>query len=340
MKQKFRLMAWIGGLAALLVSACACSPETALQRVLGGSAEAPVFISCKAVSATEISFRFSLPVRVKSLVFDPPLEAELVSEGAQVRVRLHIPLEGGRKVTADMLVEDEHGNTLAVLVPFRTKNDRVPALLITEVRTEYAKPKAEFVELKTFSAGNLGAVRLFIAGAGMDTPVFEFPPVEVRAGEYIVIHLRNLHEGLDEIGENLEATPYTKDNEALAEARDFWVPGSKKLLRKTDAVMVIDQDDRILDGLLLSENPDPWWKDEKMVMAAEMLTAQGAWESAGAKVPGPADAVFSARTTTTRSICRDETGTDTGSSADWYITASSNATPGKVNSIKRYIPKE
>lgn len=340
MKQKLRWMMWFGGLAALLFSACACSPETAVHQVLGGSAEAPVFISCKAVSAEEISFWFSVPVTVKSLKFDPPLETARISEGKQVRVTLISPLEGGKKVTADMLVEDEQGNTLAVLVPFRTKNDRAPGLLITEVRTEYAKPKVEFVELRTLNAGNLGAIRLFIAGAGMDAPVFEFPPAEVSAGEYIVIHLRNLYEAADETGENLEAVLYTKDNEALAGARDFWVPGAKKLLRKTDAVILMDQDDRVLDGLLLSENPEAWWNDEKLVMAAELLAAQGAWGPAGAKAPGPADAVSSANTTATRSICRDETGPDTNSAADWYITAPSNATPGKVNSVKRYVPRE
>jgi hypothetical protein len=344
MKKRLHFTIWAGGVWVLLFSACACSTEAVIQKVLEGSTETPVFIACKAVSARKIAFQFSLPVKVSALYFEPPLEVESIGEGETVEVSLHTPLEGGSRVTADILVEDGKGNTLNVLIPFRTKNDRTPPLVITEIRTEYAKPRVEFVEIKTLGAGNLGALRVFVAGAGMDTPLFEFPPVNVQPDEYIVVHLRDLYEGLDETGENLEGTPYTRDNEAHPDARDFWVSGSKKNLRKTDAVIVMDQDDRILDGVLLSETADPWWKDERLVPAAELLGAQGAWIPAGAETsnpaPGPADAVFSAYTTATRSICRDETVPDTNSAADWYITASSNATPGKVNSVRRYVPRE
>ncbi|MDR2402943.1 MAG: hypothetical protein LBD78_02825 [Spirochaetaceae bacterium] len=331
-------------LPALMFTACACSTESAMQQLLGLSVEAPVFMACKTVSEWELSFQFSLPVQVSSLHFDPPLEVESVTGGEYVTVILAQPPEGGKRIMADIVVEDEGGNTLNVLVPFRTRNNNIPPLMITEVRTEYSKPKVEFVELRTLRAGNVGAMRLFIASSGMETPVFEFPPAEVGADEYLVVHLRTLEpESINETGGDLGASPYSGDNEALPEARDFWVPGTTKRIKKTDIILCVDQDDRIIDALLLSETSDPWWKTEDLAKAAEMAGRQDAWlslEAAAEQLPGPGSAVSSRYTTATRSISRDEATPDSNSAADWYITATSNATPGRLNSVKRYVPKE
>jgi hypothetical protein len=342
MKKKLWFLYCGIALPALFYSACSCSTESALQQVLGISAEAPVFIGCKAISGREIAFQFSLPVTVSSLRFDPPQEIEEIGTGDLVAVTLQKPLIGGERVMADILVEDQAGNTLNVLVPFRTRNDNIPSFVITEVRTEYSKPKVEFVELRMLTAGNLGALRMFIAGSGLDAPFLEFPPVTVKAGEYVVIHLRSLDPAaIDETGDDLAATPYTKDNEAQIDARDFWIPEAKKhLTKKAGAVFFTDQDDRIIDAVMFSETADAWWQDENMAKAAELLGKAGAWTASDGGLPGPADAVLSRDTTATRSICRDESAADNNSASDWYITATSCATPGKENSTRRYVPKE
>jgi hypothetical protein len=322
-------------------AALSCSTGEAVEQILGGSAAAPVFISCKAVSPTEIDFQFSAAVRVLSLNFSPGLEAEASSEGSMVRVNLASAAGEGERLTADLLVEDAQGNTLNVLVPLRTRNDRMPPFLINELRTEYSKPKTEFIELRTSGPGNLGALRLFIAGNTKQPLVCEFPPAEVKKDEYIVIHLRNIEEGTaDETGTDVGVSGGT---DAQGNARDFWIPGSNKLLHKTDAVYFLDQDDRVIDGVMLSEKADPSWSKEHFAKAAEFLYGQGAWTQirqgdAEETVPGPAEAVHTAaiKTAMTRSVSRDETAADTNTAADWYITATSGATPGKPNNPKRF----
>jgi hypothetical protein len=325
-------------------SACTCSTEQALQKVLGSSAETPVFLGVTALSSREIRFEFSKPVTVSSINFDPPLEIQSLSDGtsgdgALVLVSLAEALRGGERIVADLLVEDELGNTLGVLIPFRSRNERIPDLIITELRTEYANPKAEFLEIKTLSPGNLGAIRLFTAGTGMAEPVFEFPPAEVAAGEYLVLHLRTLDSAsVNETGNDLGLSAGA---ETLPDVRDFWVPETLKRLRKTDVILLLDQDDKVLDGVLLSENPDTAWAKGDLNRGADILTAQKAWLSAGgeSRSLSPRDAVLTKGTTTTRTICRDETVPDTNTAADWYITATSQASPGKPNSEKRYEPK-
>jgi hypothetical protein len=318
-------------------AACTCSTEQALQKILGTSTETPVFLGVKALSARVIRFDFSKPVKVSSLNFDPPLVIQSINDGSgnkgtTVAVNLAEAMDGGERFVADLLVEDEWENTLGVLIPFRSRNERIPGLLITELRTEYAKPKVEFVEIKTLGAGNLGAIRLFTAGTSITEPVFEFPPVEVAAGEYIVLHLRTLDPAsVNETGDDLRLSPGT---EAFPDVRDFWVPEALKRLRKTDAVLLLDQDDAVIDGVLLSENPGNTWAKEALNQAADLLAAQGGWVSSS-----PGEAIITKGTTATRTICRDETAADTNSAADWYITATSQASPGKPNSDKRYEPK-
>jgi len=177
-----------------VLAALSCSTEAALQQILGTKAEAPVFLDYRSVSSTEMAFGFSQPVRVVSLHFNPTLTVSSVGEGSEVTVTFNGTLAEGMKVTADLLVEDSVGNTLNVIVPFRARNDRMPPLVFNELRTEYSKPKVEFVEFLAKGAGNLGALRLFIASHSLSIPAYEFPPAEVKAGEYIVLHLRTLEE--------------------------------------------------------------------------------------------------------------------------------------------------
>jgi hypothetical protein len=113
------------------------------------------------------------------------------------------------------------------------------------------------------------------------------------------------------------------------------------LLHKTDALWLVDQDDRIIDAILLSEKNDAKWSNEKVSEAAELFGREKAWlpsQDGTDELPlSPSDAVIAAGTTNTRTVCRDETIIPPKPSAgNWYITATSSATPGKTNSIKRY----
>ena len=317
------------------VCSCATGGDAAAQ-ILGNSSEAPVFLSCKAVSETEINFRFSLPVKVISLRFSPAIQLESVEDGSTVRVIFSDGPGPGERITADLLAEDEDGNTINVLVPIRARNNRIPPLLINEIRTEASKPRYEFIEFKTLETGNLGALRLFIAGNYKAPMVYEFPSVEVGKGEYITLHLRTTEEGCrDELGSDLTESGGTDSSPT---ARDFWIPGSTKLLHKTDAVYLLDQDDQIVDAVMFSESADTWWNKDYFAEAADFLYKADAWKSPDGKICSPANALLSSGTTATRTICRDETAMNTGTAADWYITATSSATPGLPNNPKRYVP--
>jgi hypothetical protein len=320
----------------LLYAACACSTEAALQQIVGSSVQSPVFYGCKTEAGGGISFSFSVPVRLESAYFDPPVELKpqgTSEEGnvlqEQITLYLDSGLPGGSKITADLLVEDRKGNTLNVLISFRTRNTDLPQLVISEIRTENSnmskdKPRTEFVELLALTPGNLGALRLFAAGnnsgKGLDAPVMEFPPVMVKADEYIVVHTRTLPSQtgcLDETGGSLsasggyEATP----------ARDFWIPGSAARIHNTDAVFIMDQDDIIIDGVLLCEKETAWKND--IAKAAQLFERQEAWNGCDA-----AGAVSTASATPTKTVSRAGKQ-DTDSAKDWHIASESPGAPNK-----------
>jgi hypothetical protein len=297
----------------------------------------------------EVDFSFSLPVRVLALAFDPPVEVESIGEGSPVQVRFSTALEIGESHTADMLVEDERGNTLNVIVPFKGRNDRFPSLIINELRTEYKSPngpQGEFVEFLALGPGNLGTLRLFISKAGSSEPVYEFPPAEVQEGEYIVLHLRTLELGVETADETGDDLALSGGAEAHPEARDFWISGSAELLGKSDAVWIMDQDDAVLDAVILTEDGAKWVpKKYDMTAFAEFLAARNAWlpleegENA-AGVPGPQDAVLtkSVGSSFTKSVSRNRGSGDTDRASDWFVTDKNGATPGTQNVEKPADP--
>ncbi|MDR0784541.1 MAG: hypothetical protein LBE74_01480 [Treponema sp.] len=331
------------GVCAMLFCTCSSSAnEDNLQRAFGTNTKSvsPVFLGCSAISSTEISFRFSLPVTIVSVKFEPALEVESVENGKTAIVRLSSEVSGGNPITANVLVEDGNKNTLNVLVSFRSRNEKLPRFLITEIRTETAKPKGEFVELKMLEDGNLCALRMFTATDSVETPVFEFPSVEVKKGNYVVIHLRTYEENaINEInGDKTESK--AKDSSDIA--WDLWLPDSVERLRKTDAVFLMDQDDNVVDAVVFTVD-DAWGTTTNrgnIEQAAALLGKQGAWIFESGDVPAPSHAFSSANTTSTRTICRDETLSDSNTASDWYITASSGATPGKPNNPRKYTAKK
>jgi len=342
-------------LCACMITFACTTPEAALTvKMQGSSSQTVTFESCRAVAEDEIEFVFSRPVTVKNVSLlragknrlssqrseDSGIAVDSVENGSTVKVKLKESAEPGSLITADMLAEDEKHNTINVLTSLRARNNRMPELVINEICTEYSNAaagrKAEFIELRMKSDGNLGAMRLIINGntnAAKQT-IYEFPPVEVKTDDLVVLHLRTYDPASkDELGEDCAESGGMNSSPS---ARDFWIPGTSKLVHKEATIIyVLDQENSVLAAVIISNSTDAWWGKDYLAEAATFLYKQGFWISAG-NASGPVDAARSAGTTNTRTICRDETVRNTNTAADWYVTATSSATPGGLNNPKRY----
>jgi hypothetical protein len=345
-KQFFLFAPLIAAAVAVFVS---CTNDSAINKVLGAGTEAPVYISHKVTSGREVDFEFSVPVKIVEAKVrnDSAAGSEVPLEPFKEDYDTTVPLcfsednSGGDKVTADIVVEDAEDNSLDVLVSFRTRNDNLPELMINEIRTTYtSKESSEFIELFAKTSGNLGALRLFSAYTSTETPIYEFPSVEVAAGEYITLHLRTLEgdTAVDELGNDLSLSKAKRASDTKDNARDLWLAVSEKRIDdKADVIYLLDQDDNILDMVVLAVDAEKW---DKFTKAAEPLK-RGAWRGRDGQTLQAvsfADVVNSTGLTMTRTLCRNEAAADSNTAADWYVCNDKGASPGAKNSEKRYDP--
>jgi len=317
---------------AVLTACSSCDMDPEVVSIWGGDLSVPKLLGVETESPTTLLASFSAPVTIldSSVVVpdsgaDSSRSARWECGGGEncVRFTLNEKLGIGTHAVLAAMVADSKGNSLSFSVPVTAFNDHVPKLRINEVRMAYSKPKVEYVELYALSDGNLSGVEISCA---MDTadPAYEFPAAEVRAGDYIVYHLRSVEEGLvDETGA-LDASAGT---DARPFARDFWNTLSKSPLKPTNVILVrARKGGKILDALLCAETGVADWPDA-LRSAVDEAVASGAWK------PGSSiqDATVSSGSTATRTIGRNALSDDTDTAADWSICATGKCSPGAVN---------
>lgn len=328
-----KILAAIAILWGLVGTACTSGAmEKGTVSIWGGDVTVPKVVSLEIVSGTELNAAFTAPIsvsRANVVLSDTPDEVipvtwEIGADANSIRFFLADGIGIGINAALSASVTDARGNTLSFSMPFTGFNNRVPRLRINEIRTEYSKPKVEYIELYVVEGGNLGGVEIYNA---MNTvkSTFEFPASEVAPGDYIVYHLRSVEVGLvDETG----PVDVSAGIDARPGARDFWDNLTSSPLKKTNVILVRERKGgAILDALLCAETGKTEWPNDTVRLAAEEAFAAGAW------LPGPlvVDAVISTGTTVTRSIGRNEVSGDTGTAKDWKISATSKCSPGATN---------
>ncbi|MGL4982378.1 MAG: hypothetical protein ACRC4W_05965 [Treponemataceae bacterium] len=321
------------------------NPESSL---LVGDFESPKMLSFVPVSEQLIEILFSKPVRLYSIDVDLvsdiqkdalteresllsfEVETEII-DGTLVKVFLKDKTEIGKKYSIKGVVFDSNDNTLDFLGYITGFNSRIPKLVINEVRNEYSKPRVEFIELLALSDGNLAGVSLYNSHDG-EKARYEFPFAEVKAGEYIVLHLRNMEEGtVDEIN----ALDESGGVDALPTARDFWVNNQSARLGRQDVILLEERKDgKLIDALLLIESKYSSWQKDVHEQAAKKAFSAGVWEG-GWDI---GSAVITDNVTATRTISRQSTEGVNGKDK-WIVVDTSNGTPGAKNSSKPFIPK-
>lgn len=318
--------------AALLSSCSSCMMESELVSVWGGDVEVPKLVEVRTLTSREVEARFTVPVAVVSARVQTGGEGGILintgwesgDEGRTARFILDEGLGIGKTAILSVLVEDGGGNSLSFSAPFTGFNERPACLRINEIRTEYDKPKVEYVEFIVIEAGNLAGLEIQNAMNAEHT-WWEFPAAEVAKGDFVVWHLRSLEEGLvDETGE----TDVSAGCDASPEARDFWDTQTKAPLKKNNVIILRERKGgSILDAVLLVEAGKDAWPDDALKLAAEEAVSSGAW--------GPTalvtDAVVSTGTTPTRTIGRNEHSDDADTASDWAVCPTGKKSPGSAN---------
>lgn len=264
---------------------------------------------------------------------DPELEETANDLQSEDRILTDFTPEKEEEYSQEDEDEDELQVEVTLVLPPLFKDPNAPVLQINELRTEYSggQSRAEFIEFRANEDLNLAGMRVLIASNNLNPVVYEFLPVEIKEYEYVVLHLRTLSaESKDEYGEKKDESG-GRDSSPVS--RDFWVPGNKELLRKTDIIYVLDKDDNVIDAVMISEKPDSEWSKSYFTETAELLFNRGAWKSSDGTIPSPMEAVSTSSigSALTKSISRDETTAFTRTASDWYVTSQGGISPGTRN---------
>ena len=302
---------------------CAITPEGI--SILSGNYESPKILELKVLSENSINLTFSTPINFESL--------QILEEQSHKQISLiHHDLGKGKwkidseqsfDCTKTYIIEgyvlDGRKNSLYFKDSFIGYNARVPKVVINEIRTEYSKPKVEFIELKVLSDGNLGGMELLVAS---DEDSYILPAVEVKSGDLVVIHYRNIEDGcVDEVKDDLSLSTATESSEA----RDLWLKNEKARIAKSDVILLKDKlEGDIVDSLLFCDSSFTSWKTEFLSQCADVALSSETW------IGNP---VISDGVTATRTLSRVNFNKDASA---WIVTATSKASPGKENSTQAY----
>ena len=296
----------------------------------------PVFDGISVTSATTVVVRFDEPVTMapETVTVEPDLTVSEIGSGEEVVITVATPLAAGRSYTLHTTARDERGNSTTFVARFWGFNPRPPGLVINEFTTQGSKKRPDAIELYVTRDGNLGGVTVYDGSADSYRDHVVLPAVEVAAGDYLVIHAT-----AHGLGEDEHADPDQSDHElALPGVWDFWMQEGTGLSGKNGVLTVhAAPGGALIDGVLYSNRTSD--SDERYrgfgskatMLRADRLAELGGWKFAGERI-APEDAISSAATTSTRSLNRDSSATDTDSAADWHTVPTRGASFGAVNS--------
>lgn len=299
------------GITLFAVIPFSCKVTTEGIEIIGGDYSAPVIEEVLVIDDKTVKLCFSESINLKNVVVSPfisgisdsakhsetrmlsPSLAAATGEYGKIETEI-FKSEDGKLITLSFnekttigktyevfgTVEDAIGNTLTFCVPFTGYNSSVPRVIITEAQIKYQKGtskgevvyRGEFIEILALQDGNLAGIELLSAADGEEKK-YEFPAIEVKRGEIVLVHLRTIGEGcVNETGEdlNLATAPHSKDG-----IRDLWVETNLAHYNDTSDIIYLRNsvNGAILDGVMYASPDSVEWKSSIAGIAEEVAMA-------------------------------------------------------------------
>jgi hypothetical protein len=173
----------------MLVASCSPLPDSRTRDV---DLLPPQVQSVQALGPGEISILFDEDASLcaeKTRISPPLAVADVTGPSKNVILRGEVQAPGLPYSLAGE-AQDSRGNSATFVAQFYGYNARVPRLLINEFTPRGSGSHPDVVELKALTGGNMGGVVLFLGTPGNYDARIVFPPFDVGAGTFIVVHLK------------------------------------------------------------------------------------------------------------------------------------------------------
>ncbi|WGK69732.1 hypothetical protein P0082_02390 [Candidatus Haliotispira prima] len=295
------------------------------------------------------SFRFDEPIHsggFSQIQPELPFDSADIS-GTALEIRLGQKTVPGRSYLLRAWVADAENNTLHFLVRVYGKNLYPARLLINELNPEGSKSSnsPEVIEFYAEEGGNIGGLMFAVGTKEENKGSFIFPPLDIAAGDFILLHTRwdPSHkydiERVDETDSKARARARLSSNQAW----DFWADEISGL-SDTNGALALYQSPQgaLMDAVIYSTSVTAeryrGWKTSYLERQVDILADLGGWLGSGSSLV-PEDAIRSKDSTGTRSLSRlhvDGKPVDTNSAADWIIVPTRGYSFGAPNILERY----
>ncbi len=261
---------------------------------------------------------------------------------AEYLVFFEKPLEPSVEYILYAVAEDDRNNTLSFSVGFYGLNDNLAELLLSEIRTDMTKLKVEFVELFALKSGNTGGMVLECCN-GSKKLEYVMPAVDVKAGDYIVVHLRSTEDGC---ADEMESYDKCKATDCSDTAVDLWVEGNTKQVSKNGCVILRERTGSSpCDIICFLESSKTAWPSDIIEESVKEAFECGVWKDGDTfETAFCSDKATTARTITRTGLSELLNLAESGklefpvpvSAENWIIAGGVKATPGTANSETPY----
>lgn len=324
-----------------------CGPFPDLRGIIAGDISPPILLGAESQSTRSAILRFNEPVTPVdgSTTLEPTIQPSAVScTDNTLTLSFSIDLSPGAPYYIESTVEDKTGNRTRFITQFFGYNPRIPEVVINEFITQGSGSHPDIVELLVLDDGNLSGMCVMEGTTNHWSDRCILPAAEVTAGDYVLVHFKP--EGTPvEINETSDRA-VSGGKDASPSAWDYWVSEGNGLSGNNGVLTVYDKPDgRLLDGVLYSNRTSAsdtkyrGFGSKEMMQKADELISQAGWQTAGDLV-APEDGINPDDSTSTRSICRTASYSDTNSAEDWHIVPTRGATFGEQNSDEVYVITE
>ncbi len=315
--------------------------------ILEGDLSSPKILSFKMADSKNLLLVCSEKIKVENVnargqdgsFFFDNVSCEYLDDDTCVKFTLSESTLAGKDYIIDGCIKDLSGNSLSFSLPFVGFNCNPCSLVLSEIRTKHSASsgvikKAEFIELYVLKEGNTVGYEI-ISGSDGEEKKYIFPAIDVKKGEYIVVHYRTVGEGecINETGENLELSTGTDSSSG----RDLWINNTEGRISDNDVIALRDAcRNKLVDGVLFSSSSKTDWYYSGQKYLAKELVESGLWIGDSSIL----NSVCSDGISLTRTISRlnlselIENGFSPSCKMDWSLV--SGATPGAENSNAVY----
>ncbi len=258
--------------------------------------------------------------------------------GETITIILDTPIPPGEYRILQGSFRDTLYNTLHLSIPIYGFNPNLAGVVVNEFTTKGSANHPDRVELLVTRSGCTGGIVMYDGIRGDYRQKKVLPAIDVRAGDFIIIHCRPGDDPPDDetIHTHTAQGPGTYDG-----AWDLFIHGGIGLSSNNGVITIYDSPvGTLMDGVFYSnrtsDSDDRYrgFGSTSMLLQVEYLCRKGVWDVCPSGVT-PQDGISSAYSTATRSMSRLP-GKYTGSRNDWITVPTRGATFGFENGTAAY----